>query len=223
MKKDRFATAYAKNISSLQQIVSAKGIDTSSYEIHLRAYKQEAILEIWIKGKQKDKWERLRTYPFCTNSGTSGPKRREGDLQIPEGFYHIDRFNPKSKFHLSLGLNYPAASDKIRSDASRPGSDIFIHGGCQSVGCIAITDKHIEWLYVLATEAKNQGQKRIGVRIFPCSMDKNTLNKLTQQFPQHQSFWEELKSEDLYFKKHNSLLGFRVGLNGELILEDGGR
>ena len=54
-------------------------------------------------------------------SGTTGPKRAEGDYQVPEGFYYINEFNPNSKYHLSLGLNYPNASDKILSDSIDPG------------------------------------------------------------------------------------------------------
>ncbi len=47
-------------------------------------------------------------------AGTLGPKTNAGsDYQVPEGFYYINEFNPKSSFHLSLGLNYPNASDRI--------------------------------------------------------------------------------------------------------------
>ena len=100
-------------------------------------------------------------------SGTMGPKRMEGDYQVPEGFYHINEFNPNSNYHLSLGINYPNASDRILSDSLKPGGSIFIHGNCVSAGCIAITDEPIEELYVLASEAKNQGQEFIPVHIFP--------------------------------------------------------
>ncbi len=50
-------------------------------------------------------------------AGTLGPKRMQGDYKVPEGFYYINEFNPKSSFHLSLGLNYPNASDRILGDS----------------------------------------------------------------------------------------------------------
>lgn len=50
-------------------------------------------------------------------SGSIGPKRSEGDNQVPEGFYYINEFNSRSNYHLALGLNYPNASDKVLSDA----------------------------------------------------------------------------------------------------------
>lgn len=83
---------------------------------------------------------------MCMQSGTLGPKRMEGDYQMPEGFYYINEFKPYSNFHLALGINYPNASDKVLSDARRPGGDIYIHGGCVSTGCIAISDQPIEEL-----------------------------------------------------------------------------
>jgi murein L,D-transpeptidase YafK len=82
----------------------------------------------------------------------------EGDYQVPEGFYYINEFNPKSAYHLSLGLNYPNASDKVLSDSIKPGGDIYIHGNCVTVGCIPLQNNQIEELYVLAANAKNAGQ-----------------------------------------------------------------
>ncbi|MBC7451384.1 MAG: hypothetical protein H7259_07840, partial [Cytophagales bacterium] len=65
----------------------------------------------WAKGKTSTQFTLTKTYSICSASGTSGPKRKQGDNQVPEGVYYIDRFNPASNFHLSLGLNYPNTSD----------------------------------------------------------------------------------------------------------------
>jgi len=46
-------------------------------------------------------------------SGKLGPKRQQGDMQIPEGFYHISGFNPASNFYLSLRINYPNPSGAL--------------------------------------------------------------------------------------------------------------
>lgn len=148
-----------------QQRFRAHRLTYPPHEIYLRAFKLEEILEVWVK--EGDHWIRLASYPFCASSGTLGPKHKQGDGQIPEGLYFIDRFNPASRFHLSLGINYPNASDRIRGHATRPGGDIFIHGACVTIGCIPITDAYIQELYWLAVQAKSSGQEKIPVHIFP--------------------------------------------------------
>ena len=100
-------------------------------------------------------------------SGTMGPKRLQGDYQVPEGFYYINEFNPNSNYHLSLGINYPNASDRILSDSLRPGGEIYIHGSCVSIGCIPLTDEQIEELYIITSGAKANGQDFIPVHVFP--------------------------------------------------------
>lgn len=98
----------------------------------------------------------IRCYPFVASSGTLGPKRIEGDLQIPEGFYRPLRLNPQSKFYLSVKLNYPNALDEAAAEfygISYPGSDIFIHGPDRSQGCISISNEAIEDIFWLIHKA----------------------------------------------------------------------
>ncbi len=109
-------------------------------DILLRAYKQESELELWAKNKKDKQYTLLKTYKICASSGTLGPKRKQGDIQVPEGFYVIDRFNPVSNFYLSLGVSYPNASDKILGVKGALGGDIFIHGNCVTIGCLPISD-----------------------------------------------------------------------------------
>lgn len=163
-------------------------IDSTNFELFLRAFKKEQVLEIWAKNKSAKTFTKIKTYDFCTTSGVLGPKRQEGDRQIPEGCYWVDRFNPNSLFHLSLGLNYPNDSDRKLGDLQQPGTNIFIHGGCASVGCIPITNKNIEVLYALASEAKRLGQNKIPVHIFP----SNKMEKLLRKTSQNTVFWQNL-------------------------------
>ena len=89
-----------------------------------------------------------------------GHKRFEGDERTPEGLYTIDRRNPQSRFHLSLGISYPNARDRAYAAqyGRSPGGDIFIHGqptgyrgpplrGDWTDGCIALTNAEIEELW----------------------------------------------------------------------------
>lgn len=205
-------TSSSYKASSAQTLLQAQGLDSTKVHIFLRAFKREELLEIW--GRRPDgPHVLLETYPFCTNSGTLGPKRREGDFQIPEGVYHIDRFNPNSRFHLSLGLNYPNPADHYHSDPDAPGSDIFIHGACVSVGCIAITDRWIEPVYHLAELARASGQQQIPVHIFPT---KN-WSKLPQNSP-HQAFWTTLKPIYESFERHHRLIDVRIDARGTYYL-----
>ncbi len=55
----------------------------------------------------------IKTY-CCITGSNSGDKQREGDRKTPEGRFHIVFKNPHSKFHLSLGLDYPNMEDANR-------------------------------------------------------------------------------------------------------------
>jgi murein L,D-transpeptidase YafK len=86
----RVQNAYREKEIAVKNYFKAKNISFESYELFLRAFKKEQALEVWIKEKGKDQYILLTTYEFCTSSGTLGPKRKEGDLQIPEGIYYIN-------------------------------------------------------------------------------------------------------------------------------------
>ncbi len=155
-------------------------------------------------------------------SGTMGPKRVEGDYQVPEGFYYINEFNPYSNYHLALGLNYPNASDKILSDSLRPGGDIYIHGNRVSTGCIPIDDEPIEEVYVLASIVKNNGEDFIPVHVFPVKYnEKKSLDYLamvTKQNQPLQKFAINLKEVFDYFEEKKQIPVILVNKNGEYII-----
>jgi hypothetical protein len=70
--------------------------------------------------------------------------------------YRLTAFNPNSRYHLSIRVDYPNAHDrKIAAAEGRRnlGGDIFIHGKAVSIGCLAIGDTAIEELYVLLADA----------------------------------------------------------------------
>lgn len=116
--------------------------------------KQERGLEVYAKGSD-DQWRFIRSYPIKAASGQLGPKLREGDCQVPEGFYAIESLNPNSSFHLALRVGYPNATDKAMAKADgrlKPGSDIMIHGDGGSIGCISISDEAIEEIFVMSAE-----------------------------------------------------------------------
>lgn len=216
LQHDRVKTAFTEKEQTVKTMLQSKGIETSGYQIFLRAFKKERELEVWVKPKDEQQYRLLSIYAFCTSSGNLGPKRKEGDLQIPEGVYQINHFNPYSTFHLSIGINYPNASDKILSDKKQPGSSIYIHGDCVSIGCIPITDDKIKEVYVLAVEAKHEGQKTIPVHIFPSRLEKGVIDVLAvDEFAAHKSFWANLQKVYEDFQISKKLKPVSVNSKGE--------
>ena len=106
-KYPRVRQAYSDKEGSVKNLCKEKSLDIGKIQVYLRAFKQEKKIELWAKNKSDQKYQLVKEYKICSTSGKLGPKRKQGDLQIPEGFYHIDRFNPHSVFYLSLGINYP--------------------------------------------------------------------------------------------------------------------
>jgi murein L,D-transpeptidase YafK len=219
-KNNRVKEARISKEKGLKSLFESKAMSYQPDEIFLRAFKQEKILEIWVKTKGNDKFQFLKSYNFTKSSGTLGPKRKEGDYQIPEGFYYINRFNPKSNFYLSLGINYPNQSDKILGHKDKPGGDIFIHGGAASVGCIPIGDENIKELYVLCLDVKSNGQKNIPVHIFPTKLTDEGINNLKTRCPEKKDliyFWENLKVGYDYFEERKIVPNYSINENGEYI------
>jgi murein L,D-transpeptidase YafK len=193
----RVRTAKAEKDSLCRKLFAEKGISNIS-NIFLRAFKSEGVLELWAKAGKT--YVKIQDYEICTASGGPGPKVKMGDGQVPEGFYEIDRFNPQSNFYLSLGVNYPNKADKLRN-STNPGGDIFIHGNCVSIGCMPLTDEYIKELYWICVLAKNAGQAKIPVHIFPCRLSPSNLEKLKKLRKEYKSFWENLKEGYDYFEE----------------------
>jgi murein L,D-transpeptidase YafK len=176
--------------------LAENGLNVSDLNVLIVAYKDEGVLELYGKRRAEQVYRPVGTYRVVAKSGVPGPKSEQGDFQVPEGFYHIDRFNPVSNFHLSLGINYPNDADRRRSRAKKPGGDIFIHGSFVTVGCLPITDDKIKELYLYAVFARNSGQSAIPVYIFPFRMSDANMRAFERRHAADTSltaFWRNLK------------------------------
>ncbi len=189
-REDRVAKAYAEKQYSIKTAFQAKNLPFPS-QILIQVFKIENELDVWVK--DTNQYKLFKTYKICKISGVSGRKIKEGDKQVPEGFYFIEKFNPRSDYHLSLGINYPNAVDSVIADKEKPGGDIYIHGACVSVGCMAMTDEQIKEIYVLALEAQKLGETEIPVNIYPFRMTDEKFKKFTTTFPHELQFWQSLK------------------------------
>lgn len=148
--------------AGLAALVAACGGGSSKF----RRYSGPRITQVHVqKGKRRlhliSGRKVIKSYKISLGGAPAGPKRFEGDGKTPEGIYIIDRQNPNSSYHLSIGISYPNTNDAAYAAAfgRRPGGDIFIHGqagkdGGRSdwtAGCIAVTDDEIEEIYSMVT------------------------------------------------------------------------
>ena len=218
LRYDRVREARVQSRFAIKQLFRERGLSYPAAELFLRIFKRERVLEVWVRSPGTDRFGLLRSYDICALAGELGPKRRQGDMQVPEGFYYVDHFNPQSEYLLSLHVDYPNRSDAILGDGSPLGGDIFIHGGCNSEGCIAITNEGIRELYWLSVETRGAGQARIPVHIFPARLNDTDLPLLTSAFagrPALTSFWQNLKPGYDYFEQHGRIPLMAVTDRGE--------
>ena len=218
----RVAAAFKSKEDTLKKQFAQKGLVWPPKQVYLRSFKYDSQLEIWVRNNNKEQFKLFKTYKVCALSGALGPKRVEGDYQVPEGFYNISEFKPYSEYHLALGLNYPNASDALLSDSVKPGSDIYIHGNCITVGCIPIKDDPIEEVYILATHAKNNGQDFIPVHVFPVryNIPKSVeyLLKVSSDDKYYQKFAINIKEVFDYFEFNKKLPVITVNSKGEYVV-----
>jgi murein L,D-transpeptidase YafK len=209
LKNTRVLNAFNEKKERISDSLKLQTIDFKSFHILIIAFKEEGLLEVWAKRTNETMYKRSRSFLICASSGILGPKKAQGDGQVPEGFYHINVFNPASSYHLSLGIDYPNAADRTLSKAKDLGGQIFIHGKCVTIGCLPITDEGIKELYIYAVQARSSGQAQIPVYIFPFRMDEATTQqhiKVNSNKPELINFWLNLKQGyDLFSKGRHSL------------------
>jgi murein L,D-transpeptidase YafK len=181
----------AKTLAKMDQIGT-----TASAPVLIRAYKQEAEFEIW-KQKSDGKYALLKVYPICRWSGQLGPKKTEGDYQVPEGFYTItqQQMNPNSHWYLSFNVGYPNAYDQ---SYGRSGGNIMVHGSCGSAGCFSMTDAQIAEIYAIMREAFAGGQSAVQMQSYPFRMTAENLAK--HRLDPNIAFWKELKTGSDHFE-----------------------
>lgn len=140
---------------------------TSQPTTKFQSYTGPAVTQVLVKKSTREMFlmhgtQVLKKYDVSLGYEPNGPKMFEGDGRTPEGIYFIDRFNPNSRYHLSVGISYPSPVDEQRAwnYGLSAGRDIFIHGrgpdGNAAIkskvrdwtaGCIAVSDTEIEEIF----------------------------------------------------------------------------
>ena len=169
---------------------------TPSSPTVIRTYKKEAELEIW-KMKSNGEYALLKTYPMCRWSGQLGPKKREGDMQVPEGFYSIapGQMNPNSHYYLAFNVGYPNAYDRAYG---RTGGNVMVHGVCSSAGCFSMTDEQVADIYAIARDSFRGGQREIQLQSYPFHMTAENMAKF--RLDPNIDFWKNLKNGSDHFE-----------------------
>ena len=215
---ERVRTALKEKETTLNKKLRNNDLSLNNLNLIFIAYKDNDLLDVYAKSREGITYKKILSYPICSPSGQLGPKRKQGDGQVPEGFYHIDRFNPSSSFYLSLGLNYPNLADKRKSKGNDLGGDIFIHGSCVTIGCLPMTDDFIKEIYVLAVYARNSKQNKIPFYVFPFKMTDQNFVTYKAKFKDNKeliSFWENLKIGYDKFVNDSIALNVKVTENGD--------
>lgn len=193
----------------LQPLFAARDAEYPPPFVTTVGLKKVRVLEVWA-GTKHDDQKLITTYPILGTSGKLGPKPLEGDHQVPEGLYEVESLNPGSMFYLSLRLNYPNEFDREMAKAEKreyPGSDIFVHGGTSSIGCLAMGDPAAEELFVMATDSGLEG---VTVILSPVDFRKISDFSVPNEVPS----W----TQELYRSIETKLLG--LGESEERIASD---
>jgi murein L,D-transpeptidase YafK len=218
----RVSQARNESEASLKKLFTDKGLSYPPKQIYWRVFKSEKTMELWAANQRNQAMTLVKSYPICAMSGELGPKRKQGDFQVPEGFYYIDHYNAYSAYHLSLRINYPNAADRAHQKGSM-GGDIYIHGDCVSEGCMAMTTPRIKEIYWLSVQARNNGQEHVPVHIFPARLSNFKMNILRELYgewePNMCQFWENMQPGYRYFQQNHQIPPVSVGEKGKYIVQ----
>jgi murein L,D-transpeptidase YafK len=191
------SSARSQQPISSATLAKMEALDTTpSSPTVIRTYKKEAELEIW-KMKSNGEYALLKTYPMCRWSGQLGPKKREGDMQVPEGFYSIapGQMNPNSHYYLAFNVGYPNAYDRAYG---RTGGSVMVHGVCSSAGCFSMTDEQVADIYAIARDSFGGGQREIQLQSYPFHMTAENMAKF--RLDPNIDFWKNLKDGSDHFE-----------------------
>lgn len=213
LKYPKVKQSYNEKWATISKNLKAKGVDSANYKVLIRIFKEEKLLEVWLKSKNADKYVHYGSYDICRSSGEVGPKRKEGDMQVPEGFYKVNFFNAFSDYYLGMQINYPNQSDLMLG--KRPyGGQIMIHGNCVTIGCIPITDDKIKEVYLICLFSKGAGNE-VAVDGYPFKLDSKKLEEAKKNYDKTLlNFWMNLKTVYDYFELKHLLPVISVDKNG---------
>ena len=206
----RVALAERNKRTVVESLFAEAGVAFPPAELLLRGFKAERELEVWASSEPGAAMRPIARYTICAASGDLGPKRREGDRQVPEGYYHASYLWPNSAFFLALKVSYPNVSDRRLGDRRMPGGDIMIHGGCASIGCLAMSDERIQEIYLMANATK--ARHDIAIHLYPTRDPQSLVDH--EAYEEHRDFWRNLYEGHALFEATHRPPAVEVGVDG---------
>lgn len=206
----RVGEARAAKLEVVERLFAGAGVAFPPAQMLLRGFKQERVLELWAASRHGDRLVHVTTYGICAASGELGPKRRRGDMQVPEGFYTLTEYSPVTPYYLAMQVSYPNLSDRILGERD-PGDQIMIHGRCVSIGCLAMTDERIQEIWMATTALRFAGGV-VHVHLYPTRDMAGLL--ATPAGDPHRAFWENLKEGLVAFEKQRRIPSIRIDRDG---------
>jgi murein L,D-transpeptidase YafK len=212
---ERVRQARDRTDRKIRKMFRDSGLSETPKYIYWRAFKLEDQLELWASDTSTNAYKRIKVYNICRGSGDLGPKRKFGDMQVPEGMYYIERFNPNSNYHLSMKVSYPNEVDLKFASKENPGNEIYVHGDCVSVGCIPMTDSVMQEIYWITARAQAyQGvNAKIPIDIFPCRFTQKNWSYLQTNYahkPLVLKFWKNIEEGFKFFNTYKIPPGYWV-------------
>ncbi|MFI8417565.1 peptidoglycan meso-diaminopimelic acid protein amidase [Serratia sp. NPDC078593] len=180
--------------------------------VYIQIFKEERQLELYAK--MGNEFRLVNTFPICKYSGGLGPKRREGDLKSPEGFYSVDvrHLKPDSKYYRAINIGFPNDYDRAQGYS---GAYLMIHGECKSIGCYAMTNDYMDEIYRYVEAAFAYGQSRVNISIYPFRMTEQNMQR--HRSSNYLNFWQQLKPGYDYFVENRQPPMINVA-NGQYVL-----
>ncbi|MCX7955342.1 MAG: hypothetical protein N3A01_09185 [Bacteroidales bacterium] len=210
-KHKRVQEAISEKQAIIEVLLLANNLKIDSFEVFIRIFKKEKLLELWGKNKNDKNWKLIKIYSLCIKIGPLGPRVNKID-ELPEGVYNIDNFDAESSFVLALKLNYPNPVDNFYIQSST--SPVYICGQCFSLGNFGISEPYIKELFLFAIYAVANGQSKIPVHIFPCRMNDENLKILVETNNKYEKFWASLASVYKFFENNKIIPNIILNADG---------
>lgn len=212
---------------SLSARARTLGLPVQGLDVYIQVFKREARLEVHARRHGTgDPYRFLKGFDITASPFTypdsaawrrpssplrlAGPKTRQGDGRVPEGCYQLVHANRWSHYHLSFAVTYPNGADLARRARwgvrSPTGGSIALHGGQESVGCIAMGDAAMEEIYLFLDA--NGADERGGfarIDIFPCRFGKGESDETLAYYARHRQelkpLWASLRALQEHFTR----------------------
>ena len=164
--------------------------------VFVRIFKEEKQVEVWMEVDTH--YRLLVRYPLCYYPGELGPKVREDDSQVPEGFYLISSVSlePAGSRYKSIMINYPNAYDRYHH---RTGRGVRLYGSCDPVMGYGVDRKNMEEIYELIDTAIENGQLAVSLHLFPFNLTEEKMEKHSEN--RWYLFWRNLQQGYELFKR----------------------